>query len=139
MPGPVSSSSYASKNAVVRGVITALLRGQWKEEPPDAVIFLDWREFVAAESFFNEAGVSIPRDVSVIVLSQNGTMEWHQPAISHYEHPVKPMARAIAKWVLHGKAGLATEEDHEFPARWVSRESVRPRAGAAGPPQTGAG
>ena len=130
----VTESKYSGPEVVIN-----LLRAQWKKEPPDAVIFLDWREFVAAESFFNEAGVSIPRDLSVIVLSQNGTMEWRQPAISHYEHPVNPMARAIAKWVLHGKAGLADKNDHEFPARWVSRESVRPRAGAADPPQTGAG
>ena len=60
---------------------------------------LDWREFVAASGFFREARVEIPRDLSVVMLSQNPIMDWHSPAITHFEHPVKLMARTVAKWV----------------------------------------
>jgi DNA-binding LacI/PurR family transcriptional regulator len=105
-------------------VIVNLLRKHWKKDPPDAVIFLDWREFVAASGFFNRAGILIPRDVSVIILSQNTAMEWYSPAISHYEHPVKLMSRSIARWVLDENAKRDPGMFPEVKATWHERQSV---------------
>lgn len=121
----IVSSQYSGPDLIVD-----LLRREWSKEAPDALILLDWREFVAAESFLHATGIVIPRDLSVIVLTQNATMEWHQPQISYYEHPVAPMAKAIAKWVEEEKVGSEPAEVREFMARWVSKQSVLPRAGA---------
>ncbi|WP_348223635.1 substrate-binding domain-containing protein [Luteolibacter sp.] len=111
-------------------VIVNLLRRQWKKAVPDAVIFLDWREFVAASSFFNQVGIVIPRDLSVIILSQNTAIEWHVPPISHFEHPVKMISRIIARWVVdektEGNPGTLTE----VKALWNERQSVIARSTA---------
>jgi DNA-binding LacI/PurR family transcriptional regulator len=118
----IVETAYATPQVVVD-----LLRRQWRKQPPDALIFLDWREFVAASSYFVELGIAIPRDVSVVVLSQNATMAWHMPRITHFEHPVKPMARMISKWVTEGNKPPAPQGSIEVRARWVEGESVAAR------------
>lgn len=108
-------------------IIVNLLRKQWKNDPPDAVIFFDWREFLAASGFFNQAGIMIPRDVSVIILSQNTSMEWHLPSISHYEHPVKMISRSIARWVLDKNVRCDPGMFPEVKATWHEGNSVTTR------------
>jgi DNA-binding LacI/PurR family transcriptional regulator len=71
--------------------------------------------------------VEIPRDLSVVMLSQNPVMDWHLPAITHFEHPVKLMARTIAKWVMQGRVSYSPEAFMEVRARWVDGQSVLPR------------
>lgn len=118
----VGTSPYSGPQIMID-----LLRKQWRMGGPDALIFLDWREFIAAEGFLRSVGVLIPGDVSVIVLSHNSMMEWHQPPISHFEHPVIPLARAIARWVVNDRPARNTSASMEFKARWVSCQSVLAR------------
>jgi hypothetical protein len=111
-------------------VVPPLLRRAWKKQAPDALVLLDWREFVAASAFFREADLAIPRDLSVIILSHNPNMEWHHPPISHFEMPVQQLARKIARWARQVKQNpsasrLAIKEIH---ARWVEGGSVKSRA-----------
>ncbi len=106
------------------GVIRDLLRRQWQQGPPDALIFLDWREFVAALGFLNECGIRIPQDISVIVLTRNPMMDWHTPPISHFEHPVNLIARAVAKWVTDEKPIRELPEVREIHGRWIGKGSV---------------
>jgi DNA-binding LacI/PurR family transcriptional regulator len=105
-------------------VLVDLLRRHWRRQVPDAVVFLDWREFIAASGFFREAGILIPRDVSVILLSQNPDMDWHLPSITHLHHPVRAMARISARWVAAGKSGPAILPTTEVKAKWVEGQSV---------------
>jgi DNA-binding LacI/PurR family transcriptional regulator len=108
-------------------LVLDLLRRQWRERAPDALILLDWREFMAASGFFREADVMIPRDVSVVILSQNANMDWNIPAITHFEHPVNLMARLISKWVVHGGLLPSADPFIEVHARWMERASVAAR------------
>ncbi len=119
----IAETAYAGPELMVD-----LLRGHWKKEPPDALILLDWREFVAASSLFKERGIEIPRDLSVVILSQNTVMDWHFPRISHFEHPAKQMARMISKWLAGGKMKLGEGATLEVQARWVQGQSTRQRA-----------
>jgi DNA-binding LacI/PurR family transcriptional regulator len=108
-------------------VLIGMLRTNWQPEPPDALIFLNWREFIAASGFLNELGIKIPRDVSVIILTRNAMMDWHAPPISHYDHPVSAMARTLAKWATGERAGRPLKARQEIPARWVPQGSVAAR------------
>jgi DNA-binding LacI/PurR family transcriptional regulator/DNA-binding transcriptional regulator YhcF (GntR family) len=118
----IAETTYARPEVVVD-----LLRRQWRKNPPDALIMLDSREFIAASGFFREADLEIPRDLSVVMLSQNPVMDWHLPSITHFEHPVKLMARTIAKWVMQGRVSYSPEAFMEVRARWVDGQSVLPR------------
>ena len=88
---------------------------------------LDSREFLAASGFFREAGIEIPRDLSVVMLSHNPIMDWHLPTITHFEHPVKLMARTVSKWVTQGRVSYTPEPLMEVRARWVDGQSVLTR------------
>ena len=108
-------------------VLVNLLRRQWRKQVPDAIVFLDWREFMAASCFFHEVGIVIPRDLSVVMLSQNANMDWHLPAITHFHHPVRSMAKIVAKWVAAGKDSPAILPTSEVRAKWVEGKSVATR------------
>ena len=118
----IAETAYAGPELMVD-----LLPGQWKAAPPDALILLDWREFVAASSLFKERGIEIPKDLSVVILSQNTVMDWHFPRISHFEHPARQMARMVAKWLTDGTAKLGEGATMEVHARWVPEQSTRQR------------
>lgn len=108
-------------------VMADLIRAYWKKHSPDALISMDCREFVAASCAFKQLRVSIPEDVSVVNLSHNPSMSWHVPAISHFEHPVKQLARTAAKWVMDGKGGRVPSSRETFVevrANWVEGGSI---------------
>jgi DNA-binding LacI/PurR family transcriptional regulator len=109
-------------------VMANLLRKHWPLRKPDALIFLDWREFVAGSSFLHAHGVGIPRDVSVIILSHNPSMEWHLPRLCHFDLPARKLARSAARWVLTGELGKTTNRGQVMiPPRWVEGDSVANR------------
>jgi DNA-binding LacI/PurR family transcriptional regulator len=118
----IAETAYARPEVMV-----GLLRKQWRKQAPDALILLDSRELLAADGFFREMGIEIPRDLSVVILSQNSILDWHQPTITHFEHPVKLMARTIARWVTHGRPSFDLEAITEVRARWVEGKSVMAR------------
>ena len=110
-------------------VVPSLLRRAWKKQVPDALVLLDWREFVAAGAFFREANIEIPRDLSVIILSHNPNMDWHHPTIAHFAMPIQQIARKVARWALQAKQdpGISRLAIKELKARWVEGGSIKPR------------
>lgn len=113
-------------------VVLNLLRKHWPKFRPDALMFVDWREFVSADAFLRANGIEIPRDVSVVVLSHNTSMEWHIPPITHFELPVRRLARMAARWVSGGKLPAAGPSGKVIvPGRWVEAGSIGERRGGA--------
>lgn len=118
----VAETAYAAPE-----VMADLIRAYWKKHSPDALISLDYREFVAASCALKSLEISIPEDVSVVTLTHNPSINWHLPAISHFEHPVKQLARTAAKWVMDGKSGRAPSSRETFVevrANWVEGGSI---------------
>lgn len=121
----VVDTPYSSPDVVLN-----LLRKHWPKHRPDALMFVDWREFVAADAFLRANGIEIPRDVSVVVLSHNASMEWHIPPITHFELPVRRLARMAARWVSGGKVPVAGPGGKVIvPGRWVEAGSIGERRG----------
>jgi len=119
----VVESSYSGPDVVVN-----LLRKHWPLHSPDAVIFIDWREFVAADSFLRARGLKVPQDVSVVILSHDSSMNWHVPALSHFDLPVRAIARIAARWVRTRKLPKATEKGLILiEPRWIEAGSVAVR------------
>lgn len=108
-------------------VTANLLRKNWPTFSPDALIFLDWREFIAASGFLREAALEIPRDVSVVILSHSSSMEWHLPRISHFELPHRELARLAGRWVTDGKLPKSIRNLVRVSPRWVEGESIGKR------------
>lgn len=123
-----AESEYSSPE-----VLAAAMRQQWRKQAPDALIIFDWREYLAASHFLKDASVSIPNDVSVVLLSHNPTMDWHIPTLCHFMHPVEDIARACAKWALNGRPLAGNHHLLEFRPRWVEGNSIANRTKKARP------
>lgn len=123
-----AESEYSSPE-----LLAGAMRQHWRRYAPDALIIFDWREYLAASSFLKEASIAIPRDVSVVLLSHNPTMEWHLPTLCHFMHPVEEIARVCAKWVAGGKPMLGNGEVMEFRSKWVEGASIANRTKKARP------
>jgi DNA-binding LacI/PurR family transcriptional regulator len=119
----IAESSYSGPDVLVN-----LLLKHWPWHSPDALVFIDWHEFVAADSFLRAKGLVIPRDVSVIILSHDPSMNWHLPALSHFDLPVRAIARVAARWVNSGRLPKESENKQILIApRWVEAYSVAAR------------
>jgi DNA-binding LacI/PurR family transcriptional regulator len=106
--------------AVLRGLLEKAARVR----PPTALILLDWREAIAALGWLRDAGRAVPGDVSLIVLSENPDMAWHQPAIAHFPYPVGGLVARIHRWLEGGPPYPGEQE--VMAAKLVAGESIAP-------------
>lgn len=81
-------------------VLYDVLKKHWRHFQPDSMMLLDWREFVAASAFFRDSQINIPKDISVALLSNDNSMDWHLPKLSHYEFSTMKLAKAVARWAV---------------------------------------
>lgn len=124
----IAETNYSSPE-----VLTDLLRRHWAKQAPDALIFLDLREYFAASSLFAEMRVSIPDDLSVIILSHDDSMDWLQPPLCHFSYPLDAITRAVTKWVTCGGSFIRPGETLEIPSQWVEGKSIANRTKKARP------
>jgi len=105
------------------GVMYNTLVKLWQRLQPTALVLIDWREFVLVSCFLRDRGISIPDDVSVVLLSDHPSMECYLPALTHFEHPVTRMAQTVADWARVYPPKPVTKYCEP---RWVEGDSVSP-------------
>ncbi|MCP5549055.1 MAG: LacI family DNA-binding transcriptional regulator [Akkermansiaceae bacterium] len=115
----VVDSAYSSPEVVVQ-----LLQRIWPRKRPDAVIFADWAEFIAASSYFRRKGIEIGVDVSVVVTADDPMDRWFLPKITHFMIPPRRLARGVRTW-LGAPAGANLSGYRTIQAIWVEGDSVR--------------
>ncbi len=108
-------------------VLYDALRKHWRQHRPDALILFDWREFVTAGSFFRDAGVSMPEDLSVALLSNDNSMSWHVPKLAHYEFNTMKLAKAVVRWTVNGARTASSDLTITLRATWREGGSLRDR------------
>ncbi len=102
-------------------VMEAMVEQALAERAPTGWIFFDWREFLAASCVFRDRGLAVPRDLSVIVLSHDPSMDWYRPRPAHFRFPLDRFGKGVAEWVL-GRAEW-TGSRH-LPPEWVPGETL---------------
>ncbi len=111
-------TAYSGPEVTHRLVVQALERDRitgW--------IFIDWREYIAAQGIFHRCGVLIPEDASVIVLVGEAVTRWHHPPLCHFATPVEALTRQILHWLENPSDSPA---GRSFPGEWIDGESVAP-------------
>jgi DNA-binding LacI/PurR family transcriptional regulator len=108
-------------------VLLELLKRAWQKKRPDALVILDWREYVTASCFLKEQRIEVPNDLSVVLLSFEEEMKWHFPSIAHYRFPSERIAHAIARWALHDQHTGAGAYPKFLRAHWVEGQSIATR------------
>lgn len=66
---------------------------------PTAIICLDWREYLAALSYVQKKGLSVPEDVSLVSLSNDHAADWLTPEPSRFIYPLDKLAATLANWL----------------------------------------
>lgn len=95
----------------------------WQRVQPTALIIIDWREFVLVSCFLRDKGISIPGDVSVVLLSDHVSMECFRPRLTHFEYPVTRMSQTLADWA---RVYPSSPVERHFEPRWVDGTSLAP-------------
>lgn len=95
-------------------------------EEPTAIFSADGLMSSAVAVVVNEAGLSIPDDLSLVCFDDLDWMTFHQPPISAVVQPVNEMGKAAAKLVLERIDGLQDEPRHvALTPDFIRRGSVR--------------
>ena len=104
-------------------VLANLLTRVFSRRVPTAIIAMTWVELVTIESFLRENGLTIPRDVSIILLMESATVKWFRPALSVFRHSVKRVSHTVQRWIEEGPpdADIVVR----VPGRLIRGESVR--------------
>jgi DNA-binding LacI/PurR family transcriptional regulator len=87
-------------------VMRRILANVFSRRTPTALILLDWKETVAVSCFLTERGLRVPRDVSLVMLSDSVTAEWFHPKLCRFRYPQRRMLSEMVKW-LEDKPGSA--------------------------------
>lgn len=91
---------------------------------PTAFIVMTWSEFVTIQSFLNSRRLTIPADVSVMVLSTSSALHWVRPKLAHFAHGYGRVARTVRDWIDKGFPADCTPVG--LPVHLVRGESVGP-------------
>ena len=108
-------------------VLYDVLKKHWRQQRPDAMILLDWREFVTASSFFRDSRILIPADVSIALMSFDNSMDWHLPKLSHYEFSNMKLAKAVARWAVNVDMDSSSTTKVKMRAHWHEGGSILDR------------
>ncbi|BCU75847.1 substrate-binding domain-containing protein [Luteolibacter sp. LG18] len=106
-----------------------LLESLFRLTPPTALIVPHMHYAFAAMSFLASRGLSVPRDVSLVVRSPDPAFDWVRPHIAHFHYPVDALFRRILRWVDACSKGLPDHESLAVDAVLVPGESLAPPPG----------
>ncbi len=105
-------------------VLYDVLKKHWRHHRPDAMILLDWREFVTVSSFFRDGRILMPQDISVALLSSDNSMDWYLPRLSHYEFNNMKLAKAVARWAVNVDKDSPSTANVKMGAQWHEGGSI---------------
>lgn len=77
-----------------------IMERAWEQaEVPTAIIFLDWHTCLTGTSYLTSKGLSIPKDVSVVMIANEFSSDWFRPLLAHYSFPESDLVKAMASWM----------------------------------------
>jgi hypothetical protein len=117
----VKSYHNPASNALTPDTIWRILEASFATEPPTALIFLEWKEFLTAQSYLMRAGLRIPEDVSVVLLDDQLEAEWVYPKLCRFRFPMRRFLNVMVSWL---EDGGAEPMERFLPADYVDGESM---------------
>lgn len=99
--GEVYQTSYHNPESPYfsREIVRDTMMMYAKSTLPTAIIFLDWRELLAAYCYLSELGMKVPKDVSLILLNDQSEAEWFSPELTRFTFPLDGFVKALKKWL----------------------------------------
>ena len=108
-------------------VILAMFDEAWRGFRPTALMFHDWREYLAVSSVLRREGLDIPSHMSVALIGKDPEMSWHQPELAHFSSGSGRIAGACVAWLTSDNSPFANKKI-TFEGQWKPGGSIgRPR------------
>jgi len=103
-----------------------LLESLFKITPPTAMIVPNMHYGFALTSFLGSRGMSIPRDLSLVVRSPDPVFEWVRPRIAYFDCPIDKLLRRILRWVGNCAKGSPDLESCSVDAILIPGDTIAP-------------
>ena len=100
-----------------------ILDAAFADDPPSALVFLDWKELLSAYCLLSNLGLRVPADVSLVMLNDQTEVQWFRPELCRFRFPENRLVRKMMAW-LDGRFDGETELWLE--AEWIEGKSVAP-------------
>ncbi|MFD0892471.1 substrate-binding domain-containing protein [Luteolibacter ambystomatis] len=109
-----------------------LLESLFQLTSPTALIVPNMHYAFATISFLAARGLSVPRDVSLVVRSSDPVFDWGRLRIAYFHCPADPLIRRVLRWVEACSKGAPDFEEMSVDAVLVPGDSIAPPPGAVG-------
>jgi DNA-binding Lrp family transcriptional regulator len=99
--GRVYTKSFHNpeSNELTPDAIWRMMEVAFSAKPPTALVFLDWKELVTAQSYLLRIGRRVPEDVSVVLLNDQMEAEWFQPKLCRFKLPTRRLLGIMVDWL----------------------------------------
>jgi DNA-binding LacI/PurR family transcriptional regulator len=103
-----------------------LLESLFKLTPPTALIVPNLHYAIAVLGFLGTRGLSVPRDLSLVVRSADPAFDWMRPQIAHFQCPTDKLIRRIVQWIDRCAKGKPDRDTKVVDAMLVEGETMAP-------------
>lgn len=102
-----------------------LLRDLFQLTPPTAMIFSDYEPLISAISFAASRGIVIPRDLSMVVMGNDASLDWIVPAPARFDCSNRKILNNLLLWIDQVRKGQGDlREQRLVEARFVPGHSL---------------
>jgi hypothetical protein len=90
------------------GMLEDGLRRVFKQRVPTAILLTARQQFATISGLLADYRMTVPRDVSIVLLLPDGLEDWNVPRLAHFPYPVvAEIAKALRNWINHPPANPA--------------------------------
>ena len=98
----------------------------FRHTPPTALFLDEPALFFATQQFLLRKGLSVPRDVSLIVLDGHAAFAWYDPQVSHIRTETRQWVPRMMQWVDHVANGKEDRRETLVHAEFVEGATIGP-------------
>lgn len=106
-------------------LILAMFEETWRTFRPTALMFHDWREYLAVSAVLRREGLDIPMQMSVALIGDDPEMAWHQPELAHFTHPLSRICATCIAW-LNSDKPRHEKKNIIYQTEWCPGASIGP-------------
>jgi hypothetical protein len=114
----VASYHNPESDYLTPDVTGRIIESAFAVDPPTALVFLDWKELVTAHCVLSKLRLSVPADVSLVLLNDQMEAEWFQPALCRFRFPERRLVNTMVAW-LEGRLAQGGSGRITLPAEFI--------------------
>jgi len=102
-----------------------IIESAFAVDPPTAMVFLDWKELVTAHCVLSKLKLSVPGDVSLVLLNDQTEAQWFVPELCRFRFPERRLVNTMVAW-LEGRLVLGETGRVSLEAEFIEGGTMMP-------------